>query len=63
VEGFYDPRTGDVARLALIRETGARYVFWGPAERALGDWDPASADYLEEIYREGSYAILEVKRE
>ena len=34
----------------LLAEYGVDYVLWGPAERALGEFDPGQAAYLRPIY-------------
>lgn len=43
VKTFFDSATPDSERQALIREYGIRYVFYGPAERALGRYDPGAS--------------------
>ena len=57
VAAFYDDSTTDAARLALLRELGVDYVFWGPAERALGNWDPGQAGYLQQVYAAQGVAL------
>lgn len=61
VLGLYQTDTDDSDRFELIREFGIRYIFWGPAERALGEWDPGDALYLQQVFRVGMFAIYEVK--
>lgn len=46
VYDFFDPATPDHERLAMIQEYGIRYIFFGPAERELDDYDPATAPWL-----------------
>jgi hypothetical protein len=36
------------------------WVFWGPFEQKLGDFDPAQADYLTLAYDVGGYQVFEV---
>ncbi len=60
---FFDPATDDAWRQTLLRDFGLDYVFHGPRERDLGDWDPSNAQYLALGYAEGAYAIYEVKVE
>jgi uncharacterized membrane protein len=57
VRAFYRTDTPDDQRLDLLNAHKVRFVFWGPAERALGDWDPGKADYLELVFRSGAYQI------
>lgn len=40
VDAFFDSATSDSQRQALISKYGIRYVFYGPAERQLGEYDP-----------------------
>jgi hypothetical protein len=60
IEAFFRPETPDADRLALIKKFDVQYVFWGPAERALGAWQPAEADYLELIERQGDFSLFRV---
>jgi len=60
VEAFFQKDHSDLWRQEFIREQGIRFVFWGPAEGALGDWDPKSANYLKQVYRSEAYEIYEV---
>jgi hypothetical protein len=60
VGAFYTSGTPDAERLALIEQFDVDYVFWGPAERAVGDWTPSQAAYLDPIYRQGEYEIFKV---
>jgi uncharacterized membrane protein len=60
VEAFYEVGATDSERLFLIDEYDIRYVFWGPEERAIGDWDPSQAGYLAKIYEQGEYQVYQV---
>jgi uncharacterized membrane protein len=57
VEGFFDVLTTAEARLALLKAEQVDYLFYGPAERTLGGWDPTSWDCLRPAYAFGAYAI------
>jgi hypothetical protein len=57
---FFDSATGDAWREHLLAEYGVDYVFFGPAERALGDFDPHRVDYLERVYGTDRYTLFEV---
>jgi hypothetical protein len=59
---FFDAATDDVWRQGLLEEHGIDYVFWGPAERQIGDFDPEAASYLRAVYDADGYAIFEVVR-
>lgn len=57
VQAFFQAKTTDDERLELLNGQRVRFVFWGPAERALGDWDPAQASYLTPVFHSGEYEI------
>jgi hypothetical protein len=62
VKAFFDPETTDSERRALIREYGICYVFYGPAERALGRYDPGASSLFVEVFsspRVRLYAVQE----
>jgi hypothetical protein len=46
VARFFDAATPDDRRAETVRTFGVDYVLHGPAERALGDYDPATALWL-----------------
>ncbi len=60
IASFYDARTDDSQRRALLERFGVAYVYWGPAERKLGDWAPVSASYLSLVKEQGDYALFQV---
>jgi hypothetical protein len=60
VAAFYDAAGNDAQRLELLRRWNVRYVFWGPAERNLGGYDPRQAGYLQLLAEEGEYAVFQV---
>ncbi len=60
VEEFYKQGTANQERLGLLCEFDVRYVFWGPRERELGDWNPASMNDLTLAFRQGAYEIFQV---
>jgi hypothetical protein len=60
VRRFFDPATEDGWRQDLMTRYGIDYIFWGPVERALGAWEPASAPYLIPVYDQQGYAIYRV---
>jgi hypothetical protein len=60
VANFYKSMTPDADRLKLIRQFNVRYVFHGPAESQLGDWDPGTAAYMRQIYNRGGYAVYQI---
>jgi len=46
VARFFDAAVPDTERVETLRTFGVDYVLYGPAERALGDYDPANASWL-----------------
>ena len=58
VEAFYQPGTPSEERLALLSEYHVDYVFYGPAERDLGNWNPSQAEYLTPVYQTDGYTIF-----
>ena len=56
---FFDATTDDTWRRRLLKQYGVDTIFWGPAERALGGFDPQAAPYLRQIYDKHEYAIFE----
>jgi len=62
VTRFFGAAPEDSWKEWLLAEYGVDYVFWGPAERALGDFDPNQAPYLKQVYDAGGYRVFEVKQ-
>jgi len=63
VARFFAADTPDVERLALLEEWGVAYVFHGPEERALGEFDPDVAPWLVLVFRVGKVAVYQVRLE
>jgi uncharacterized membrane protein len=47
---FYDETWPDQSRQAVIEQYGVDYLFYGPAERLLGAYDPAASAFLSLVY-------------
>jgi hypothetical protein len=62
VTAFFDPATPEAEREALLRQYGVRYLFYGPAERALGGYDPASSPLFQEVFASGRVRVYGVRR-
>ncbi|GAB4536872.1 MAG: hypothetical protein Kow0063_22850 [Anaerolineae bacterium] len=52
--------TDDAYRQKLLADYNVSYVVHGPAERALGDFSPAHAPYLRQVYDNGTVQIYQV---
>lgn len=61
VDKFFSEAANDVARKHWVRENGIRYVFYGEAERALGAFDPAGAEYLQRVFANKDAVIYRVR--
>lgn len=49
-------------RREQLQSWGVDYLFWGPAERELGDWEPGGEHFLQLLAREGEYALYRVRQ-
>jgi hypothetical protein len=61
VNDFFDSATPDNERLAMIQKYGIRYVFFGLAERALGDYDPSTTSWLALMFSSPQVDVYSVK--
>jgi hypothetical protein len=50
VERFFDAAVADAERLDTVRTFDVDYVFYGPAERALGRYDPGTSSLFVNVY-------------
>jgi len=57
---LFQGQTDEPWRQSLLHKFGIDYVFYGPQERALGNWDLATAPYLASIYSRGGYTVYKV---
>ncbi len=60
VRQFFQAQTSDARREEILRQYNIAYLFYGPAERALGDFQPATKPYLEEAFTNGRYTIYAI---
>jgi hypothetical protein len=60
VAAFYRRSTDEADRRRLLADGRIAFVIFGPHERALGDFDPNSVDYLRWRFTSGDYAVYEV---
>ncbi len=61
VAAFFDAETDDAERQRILSEYSVDYVLYTERERLLGDYDPASAAFLEEVYNEDGAALYAVR--
>jgi uncharacterized membrane protein len=57
---FFDGATDDAWRRDLLSQYGVDWVFWGPAERTMGDFTGQAA-YLAPVYDASGYTLFRVK--
>jgi len=60
VARFFAGQADESWRKELLSEYGVDYIFWGPEERKLGEFDPHAVPYLRPIYETAGYAIFAV---
>jgi uncharacterized membrane protein len=60
IAAFYQSKTSNEQHRALIDRFDIAYVFWGPAERLLGDWSPSLASYLALVFQQDEYTLYKV---
>ncbi len=60
VERFFGDGMSDPERRDFLRERNVAFVFWGPAERRDGGFDPRAASYLRRVFDNPAAAIFQV---
>lgn len=60
---FFQEATSPVRREQILREASVDYVFFGPAERALGKFQPGDANFLTKVYTHGVVDIYAISHE
>jgi hypothetical protein len=62
IDRFFDVATDNAWRQQFLTRYGVDYVFWGPAERRLGDLDPNTVRYLSQAYQAEQYSLFTVEQ-
>jgi uncharacterized membrane protein len=62
VRRFFGSEMSDEGRRTLLHDYAVRFVFVGPDERKLGDFDPAQSADLIEVFRSGDVILYRVKQ-
>lgn len=60
VAAFFGGEASDDWRVELLRICDCRYVFHGPYEQALGNWDPSGANFLEPVFHQDAVTVFRV---
>lgn len=61
VKAFFASSGTDAQRVQFLKEQRVRYVFYGPAEKALGGVNPERLASLRAIYTRDGYTIYQVQ--
>ena len=60
IRTFFDQTTADTWRIDLLRQFNIRYLYYGPNEKALGDFVPEQAEYLQKVYDREEVQVFRV---
>jgi hypothetical protein len=61
VKDFFDPATSDAERRAIIQKYGIGYIFFGPAEREVGAYDPVTSPWLTLAFSNSNVDVYRVE--
>jgi hypothetical protein len=61
VDQFFSEKTEDEERLKIIKDFNVQYVFYGSAERGLGDFQPSMANYLQLAFSSPNVEVYRVR--
>jgi uncharacterized membrane protein len=61
VARFFSAETEENWRQQLLERYQVDYVWFGPRERALGDYDPHASQFLKSVYTDGAFTIFAAK--
>ncbi|MGQ0601049.1 MAG: hypothetical protein ACT4QE_05045, partial [Anaerolineales bacterium] len=59
---FYAASTSDARRMTIANDYDVAYVFYGPSERALGNFDPSTSELFERVYANGAVDVYRLRR-
>lgn len=60
VQAFYSTVATDEQRQEALKQYGVTYVFYSDEEKALGDYDPSTAPFLQSVYDQDGVTIFKV---
>jgi hypothetical protein len=63
VKAFFANDTTDQQREAILRQYSVDYIFYGPAERSLGSYNPETASFLQIVYTSSRVKIYQIRAE
>jgi hypothetical protein len=63
VARFFDAEVDDAERLETVQAFGIDYVFYGPAEQALGEYDPVTSPLFKLVFSTSQVQVYRVVEE
>jgi uncharacterized membrane protein len=60
VTAFYGTEMSDNERLELLQKYNIRFIFHGPAERRLGEYDPEQSPLFQKVFTSDETDVYEV---
>lgn len=60
---FFNGGGSDAARRAIVDRYNVRYVYYGPAERALGSYNPDTSPWLTKVFSNGGVSVYRIGKE
>ncbi len=60
VAQFFDAATPDAERQALLNQFNVQFVWFGPREQALGEFQPGDVEYLTAVYQNDTITLYAV---
>jgi len=63
VARFFDPAAPDQERAETLQTFGVGYIFYGPAERELGRYNPAALPWLTQVFSTPQVSIFRVAKD
>ena len=61
VDEFFSDSTDDLRRQEILKQYSVDYIFYGPAERSLGQYQPDRAPFLWQVYDGSSVQVFQVQ--
>ncbi len=60
VQEFYRSNTSDTWRIHILQQYHVEYVLYGPAEKALGDYQPQNSAFLHPVFSSSRVVVYQV---
>lgn len=60
VAAFFNPATDAAERQRILADYKVAYVYYGPEEAQIGDYDPSAAAYLEPVFTQDDVTVYRV---